>query len=172
MQICLKAPPLSRDDLKRITSKIRNTFQINSHYFPVDVALEFVHLLADGYRYEVVTIEDMGDNHGLTHYNDRLIQIREDVYDGACNGVGRDRMTIAHEIGHAILHTDSLRSARDFGAIKRFEDPEWQAMAFAGHLLIPDTAIQIHDEAELTRICGVSNDAARVAVNTFKFSKK
>lgn len=164
MQRHLKAPPIRRQDLKQVTMTIRKLFRVDTYYFPIDKALEFIHVLEEGYRYEVIRREDMGDNHGLTHYNDKLIQIREDVYDGACQGVGRDRMTIAHEIGHAILHTNSLRSARGFGSIKVYEDPEWQAKAFAGHLLIPDAAIRIYDEATLARICGVSPDAARMAL--------
>ena len=159
----LKAPPISRNDLKRLTKRIRAQFQIKSVYFPVDAVLEFIHLLAPGYRYEVMTERDMGKNHGLTHYHDKVIQIRQDVYDGACRGEGRDRMTIAHEIGHAVLHTESLVSARDFGEIKTYEDPEWQAKAFAGHLLVSDSAIKSLSISEVMTECGVSYDAARVA---------
>lgn len=168
MQPILKAPPMSRSGLKRLTNSIRSQFKITSNYFPVDVVLEFIHLLAPGYRYEVMAEEDMGDNHGLTHYYDKVIQIRQDVYEGACRGEGRDRMTIAHEIGHAILHTDSLVSARDFGSIKTFEDPEWQAKAFAGHLLISDSAIESLSIPEVMISCGVSYDAARVAENIYR----
>lgn len=167
MQITMKARPMSRADIKSIAVNIRKAFQISSHYFPIDSILEFIHLLAPGYRYEVMKIEDMGDNHGLTLYDDKVIQIREDVYEGACRGKGRDRMTIAHEIGHAMLHTYGLMSARDFGEIKPYEDPEWQAKAFAGHLLITDEAIQDNNNAvSLMNACGVSYDAAAYAVKT------
>jgi Zn-dependent peptidase ImmA (M78 family) len=35
---------------------------------------------------------------------DSLIILREDVYEGAHAGNGRDRMTVAHEIGHLLMH--------------------------------------------------------------------
>lgn len=163
MQPLLKAPPMSRGGIKRLANSIREQFQVTENYFPVDIVLEFIHVLAPGYRFEVLKEQDMGDNHGLTQYHDKVIQIRQDVYEGGCRGEGRDRMTIAHEIGHAILHTDSLVSARDFGSIKTYEDPEWQAKAFAGHLLILDSAVESLDISELIIECGVSYDAASVA---------
>lgn len=164
MQPNLKARPISRNQLIHLANSIRNQLQITGNYFPVDLVIEFVHLLAPGYRFEVLEEKDMGDNHGLTQYQDRIIQIREDVYDRACCGEGRDRMTIAHEIGHAILHTDTLISARDFGAIKPYEDPEWQAKAFAGHLLIPYSAVRSNNIEEIVKECRVSYDAACIAI--------
>lgn len=164
----LKAPPISRNILKALTIKIRRIFGIDTPYFPVDYAFEAVPLFIPGYQAEILPEKEMGDNHGLTLYESKIIQIRADVYEGACEGKGRDRMTIAHEIGHAVLHTGTLASARDFSSIKLFEDPEWQAKAFAGHLLIPDNILAGHDMHGVAEICKVSLDAAEVALRTFQ----
>ena len=43
---------------------------------------------------------------GVFHEYDSISGIREDVYERAIQGVPRDIFTIAHEIGHAILHDD------------------------------------------------------------------
>jgi Zn-dependent peptidase ImmA (M78 family) len=168
MTNCLKAPPISRGNIKAITSKIRSIFGVDTPYFPVDYVFEATSLFLPDYQTEILSGKEMGDNHGLTLYELKIIQIRDDVYEGACEGKGRDRMTIAHEIGHAVLHTGTLASARDFGSIKLFEDPEWQAKAFAGHLLIPDDILGRHDMQEVAEICKVSLDAAQVALRTFQ----
>jgi len=59
MQITIKAQPMSRANIKSIAVNLRKAFQISSHYFPIDSILEFIHLLAPGYSYEVMKIEDI-----------------------------------------------------------------------------------------------------------------
>lgn len=62
------------------------------------------------------------------------------------------RSTVCHEIGHAILHVPVLRRrlllndvlARTQRAnLKPYEDPEWQAWAFAGTILMPSATLRI-----------------------------
>ena len=160
----LKAPPMSRVAIKQFATRFRRFCRVDDPYFPVDRVLEAVPCFIKGYSVEIEPDGVMGDNHGLTDYLNKVIRIREDVYDGACEGKGRDRMTCAHEIGHAILHTNNLVSARSYNEIKTYEDPEWQAMAFAGHLLIPDEIASRCSAHDIVEICGVSLDAALVAI--------
>lgn len=65
----------------------------------------------------------------------------------------RARSTLAHEIGHAALHEQEVRTGRhrpELLALRRaprsrlkpYEDSEWQAHAFAGALLIPRPALR------------------------------
>jgi Zn-dependent peptidase ImmA (M78 family) len=78
----------------------------------------------------------MGAKHGETIPSENRIRIREDVYERACNGYGRDRLTMAHELGHLLLHrVEMITLAREDGDILPYKDPEWQANAFAGELL-------------------------------------
>ena len=154
---------MSRVAIKQFATRFRRFCRVDDPYFPVDRVLEAVPCFIKGYSVEIEPDGVMGDNHGLTDYLNKVIRIREDVYDGACEGKGRDRMTCAHEIGHAILHTNNLVSARNYEEVRTYEDPEWQAKAFAGHWLIPDEIASRHSACEIEEICGVSHDAASFA---------
>ena len=82
--------------------------------------------------------------------------------------LGRYRFTLAHEIGHVVLHRDFFRrhtfagisewkefaqsiSPRDYGTM------EWQAYQFAGLILVPPKALRLkYNEAiELARDTGI-----------------
>ena len=86
-------------------------------------------------------------------------------YDGACNGEGRDRMTIAHEIGHYFtLCFCGFKLERNFGGGKiiTFRDPEWQAKCFAGELMVPAHRVKGMTVDKIAEKCGVSFAAASV----------
>lgn len=57
--------------------------------------------------FEICTEAEMGNLHGETIPSEHKIRIREDVYIGACEGKGRDRLTMAHEVGHFFMHDES-----------------------------------------------------------------
>jgi Zn-dependent peptidase ImmA (M78 family) len=102
--------------------------------------------------------------HGETAIREKVIRIREDVYHGAIRGVGRDRMTMAHEAGHYILLVaKGLKLFRSFEGIEveAFRDPEWQAKAFAGELLCPFHLIRGMAAPQIALACGVSDKAAQ-----------
>ena len=68
--------------------------------------------------------------------------IREDVYlaltDPTSYGHGRARFTLAHEIGHLILHEGvTLNRQVKVKNHKIYEDSEWQADTFSAELLMP-----------------------------------
>jgi transcriptional regulator with XRE-family HTH domain len=86
------------------------------------------------------------------------IGIREDVWMMAEAGDGRARFTMAHELGHAVLHGNDLRQkdARAFRDVtctatagdklipgmKIYQSPEWQANVFASAFLMPKDAVK------------------------------
>ncbi|MEM8833794.1 MAG: ImmA/IrrE family metallo-endopeptidase [Pseudomonadota bacterium] len=113
----------------------------------------------------------MGENHGLTSHKDRAIIIREDVYERACEGCGRDRMTIIHEVGHTCLHApENVEFARSFdGPIPAFRSAEWQAKAFAAELIVPhdllESGMRVSDVAETF---GVSSEAASYQLKVYQ----
>ncbi|MHB1168745.1 MAG: ImmA/IrrE family metallo-endopeptidase [Longimicrobiales bacterium] len=72
------------------------------------------------------------------------------------SNTNRARSTLAHEVGHAVLHADEIRAGRhrpeEFALrrarrseIKTYEDAEWQAHMFAGVLLIPRPPLRAAD---------------------------
>ena len=106
----------------------------------------------------------MGNNHGLTDPRTGKIFIREDVYEGACHGIGRDRMTLAHELGHFLLHDGIALGLARVGNdehVPTYCDPEWQASAFAAEFLMDHDIIRLMTPEEVAEKCGVSLQAAR-----------
>ena len=116
---------------------------------------------------EIVAPEDMPFKEGETIPGQNKIRIREDVYNAACDGNGRARFTVAHEIGHFLLHTPnsiSLCRMEEDTKLRPFEDPEWQANTFASELLAPACLITGHTKTEIMGRCGLSEKAAKVAL--------
>lgn len=161
-----KAAAMSRRDIRAVATEVRSRLGLlEEPYFPIERVLEWgLPLLVPDFDYEYWTQAAMGNDHGLTDHYQRKIIIREDVYRRACDGHGRDRGTIAHEIFHAIAH-EPPRLQRNFGEgnIRAFEDPEWQAKAFQGELLMYHSLIdQCRDHVHAAELFGVSADAARI----------
>jgi len=84
----------------------------------------------------------------------------------------RQTFTIAHELGHALLHSVLFQThpeeykvllRRPLGAVK--EPLEQEANAFAGHLLVPGSLLlkyqKLANDAELARLFNVSEDVIR-----------
>lgn len=162
-----RAQPLSRKDIRVYAKKLRKILHMSDAvcFDIVRVAEVFFPLMfGEKYSFEILPKEEMGHNHGLTNPETGKIMIREDIYDGACKGEGRDRLTIAHELGHFLLHngiTLGLARVDENEKVPTYCDPEWQATAFAGELLMDSDIIQNMSVPEVSRRCGVSMDAAR-----------
>ena len=164
----MKVPPLGRRNLRAIASGIHRQLHYDgSGPFPVMEMLELVlPAVYPDFVYEVCPKDELGNDHGMTFPDKHLILLREDVYDGACDGRGRDRYTVAHEISHQILHEGlGVRLMREDVPHKAFEDSEWQANALAGEMLMPyDKIIDLDEEAVSERYC-VSLSAAKTQLN-------
>jgi hypothetical protein len=115
-----------------------------------------------------------GDS-GLTVYEHSkiVVKIPRGVRQRAFMGDGYARYTIAHELGHAVLHVDKLMQGatlprRRVGNvaspwIPKFKSAEHQAMVFAGAFLINDiTARTLSSADEVSVQAGVSLAAARI----------
>lgn len=168
-----RVPPQSRSSIRDGAKTLREKLRISSVYFPIMEVLELaLPKLLDGYEFLVGSLEDMEGTHGLTFPQENRIILREDVYHGALEGNGRDRMTAAHELGHLLLHKN-IAFARSLPGVdvKPYESSEWQAKCFSGELLVPASfsASLIHMEPEqLALTCGVSIEAARYQLKALK----
>lgn len=160
-----RVPPQSRASIRELALTVRKMLGVDSLHFPIIQVLELVLPRLDkDYVFEVGNIADMGPNHGLTYPAMKTIVLREDVYEKALAGSGRDRMTAAHELGHLLLHSNvALARAERMEDIKTYENSEWQANCFGGELLIPAShrsdivRMGIH---EIATHCEVSLEAA------------
>lgn len=170
---CYKAVPVSRNEIRKYIQRLKKKVGLeNVLYFPIMPFLgNILPILIPGFQLEIVPVSEMGNKHGETYPRRNLIRIREDVYLRAAAGEGRDRLTIAHEIGHLLMHADNsvalCRLAPD-ERLKAYEDPEWQANAFGGELLASSYLIKGMSIDEVSKRCGVSWEAARIQLNAIK----
>lgn len=166
-------PARSWAEIREVSDSLRSRFLPNgTALFPIMELLERVldHRL-DWLRFEVGFKEEMGTAEGLTCPKGSFIRLREDVYDRAWLGKGRDRFTAAHELGHWILHTNIplARSTRGDGT-PQYCLAEPQANQFAAELLMPLSFIKLTDtEDDLMKRHGVSRIAAK---NRLKYARK
>lgn len=156
-------PPRSRAAIREIAHMVRDVVSCTVPRFPIVEVLEHVlPTLFPRYVLEICDSTEMGVNHGLTYPEEWRIQLREDIYERACDGEGRDRMTLAHELGHLILHQNVAfaRKSPD-AAVPSYMDSEWQANCFGGELLVCSRHIQCcSNTADVERVFGVSSQAA------------
>jgi hypothetical protein len=96
------------------------------------------------------------------------ITVKDSVYQQARLGLGRARMTLAHELGHAIMH-QGVRMARRsqgnlrYASIATYESAEHHARVFAAAFLIHSgIARELDSDEEISVEFGVSIEAARI----------
>ena len=100
-----RVEPKSRNDIRIFANMLRRHLRLdNVLYVPVVKLLDVLPEIFDTFSYEIVPEEELPDStHADTDIITGHIRIKESVYERACDGGGRDRMTIAHEIGHYFL---------------------------------------------------------------------
>ena len=157
----------SREELRELACIFREIFGLKEIlYFPVVEMLDILGEIFEDFTYEIVEDDTFPTNiHADTDVRTGTVRIKQSVYEGACSGEGRDRMTIAHEIGHYfMLCRCGFRLERNFTnkKVPPFCDPEWQAKCFAGELLVPAHLVWDMSAEEIVTECGVSYDAALV----------
>ena len=170
---CYKADAISRDEIRKYVRLLKKNVGLEYElYFPI---LSFVEnilpILIPDFQFEVVPEAEMGNKHGETYPSKNLIRIREYIYLRAAAGEGRDRLTVAHEVGHLFLHEDdsiALCRLEPGDKLKPYEDPEWQADAFGGELLASSYLIEGMNSREVEKMCGVSAAAAKVQLKSIK----
>lgn len=168
------AAPLSRAKIRYFAASMRKFFGVDSKlYVPIVRILEYIPQVVDGANFEIVGAEELDDGeHAVTELTTRTIKIRQDVYDNACKGSGRDRMTIAHEIAHLfLLCVFGVGLARSFCEIERvpaYRNPEWQAKCLAGEFMMGANLVSGMDASDVALECGVSLDAARYCLSKLK----
>ncbi|CAN7190795.1 ImmA/IrrE family metallo-endopeptidase [Bosea sp. LjRoot90] len=142
--------------------------------FADDQAVDAMTLLArlkaryPEFAYERVPDGSLGEAEAQWDSLGKRLLIPESVFQAADRGEGRALMTVAHEVGHALLgHEGSLNRAPAGSRAERvsvkLRSMEYQARRYAAAFLIPDTpAVRQFDATALSERYRVSMSAAIV----------
>lgn len=117
--------------------------------------------MVEGAYYAVANDHEMRGAEGRTDWHQPVITLSASTYAKLTRGENRARMTVAHEIGHLLMHTQQpVYHYRTRAKDRRF-DPEWQANYFAGALLMPASTIRrMRSVRTVMKDFGVSKGAA------------
>ena len=106
------------------------------------------------------------------------LYVQKSVWSRFKEGRSKERVIIAHEIGHIMLHNDEAKPfTNENDRETQFTDnehyAEWQANTFAYHLLIPTQLAQSLNDAErLAFTCNVPEDFASQRLSNVRKIKK
>lgn len=165
-----RSQPMSRLSLRKYARSVRKELHMdNDLYLPIERFFEILPKLfeKEGFWTDIVEDYEIDPSiHALYIPEENCIRVKNTVYERACAGYGRDRMTLAHEIGHYLLvGASKVEFHRSYGEqVRPYEDPEWQAKCFAGELLIPAHLVAQKGPFtphEIATLCGVSVEAAK-----------
>ena len=156
---------MSRIDIRNYACQLRKAFDVEGKlYFPVCEILEIFPQICPECTVEICEDTELDEcTHATTDITNKVIKIKQSVYDGAVSGNGRDRATVLHEICHYLLLViNSMSLTRKFTKKKlpAYKDPEWQAKALAGELMMPQNLIKDFSVSEIVEKCGVSFESA------------
>ncbi len=169
-----RVTPKSRDAIEFEALVVRKAFSRGTNlYFPLMPMFELeLCKLIPGFFWDIRDDGSLEDTaRALTCPESKTILIENSVYEGAVKGVGKDRMTIAHEIGHLLLHQSTPYAKKyDPNPIKVYENSEWQADVFAGELLAPIRLIHGKGVMEIAEDFGVSPSAAKAQLRALRKS--
>ncbi len=143
----------------------------------IDPSIDIVRLLdklndSGAIFMEICEVRDMPNEYAKARPATGELYVRMDTYMNAAMGVPRDRFTLAHELGHLILHADVVPefafsqspSNHDYR-----EDAEWQANEFAAWFLVdPRDKDNIKTPRDIAVNFRVSHDVAGILWRKFR----
>lgn len=163
--------PLSRAAIEQYAEEVRRTFGIGEHQ-AVDMLQIIEHVLPRvwvDFTYEYVPQDELGGAEATTSMTERAIRITEPVYEATRRGHPRYLFTLAHELGHLLLHTGKQTSLARGEKVKAYLDPEWQANTFASAFLMPENGVRACScISDIMRRFGVSRPAAEIRAKSLK----
>jgi Zn-dependent peptidase ImmA (M78 family) len=115
---------------------------------------------------------EMGTSDGMTSHSKDVVTIavKQSVHDNAFMGDGRARNTLAHELGHAVMHNGIEMPRRALGNVtpkwlksKPFESAEHQVRVFAPAFLINDLIAEtLASAGDISIEFGISLESATI----------
>lgn len=99
-----KVPGKKIIEIRNDAEYIKNLFNLGKKVNMVKI-IEFVlpTFLPD-FEYVVLPEKTMGNDEARTYPDKYLMEMRSDVYEALTNGERRAQFTMAHELGHLVMH--------------------------------------------------------------------
>lgn len=159
--------PLSKSTIQKVAKFVRKIAENSPHNiiknYKMDIT-KFIECSDLVSSLEVVEDKELPNAFAQT-FSSGTIKIRESIYNKATNNDGHARFTIAHELGHLLLHKDQIALSRPFSDTQKiYCNSEWQADEFAGNLLAPNEYLESHrydSDAKIAQDLGVSVSCVR-----------
>lgn len=170
---------LNSRDMAEAAEKYRNQFDV------VDVELVDIVAILEfklpesfpGFKLRIKPVSSMKD-FAVSEPHHNRITVREDIYDNACEGDAFCRFTLAHELGHFLLHSGNSRTLHKspekyeakISNMNSIESAEKQADMFARHFLAPPRVAYKYKDSpiDLSIATGISIDIARGNISLSK----
>lgn len=155
MNDCYKVLARKREDITLMARRIRKiTKTLDRPFFPILHFVEYVFYEC----FDVVTDSEFSEElQGLTYPLSYTIQLKESVYNGLLKDNPQDRFTLAHELGHLLMHDNHIKTNQK---LNPKEDPEVQANTFAKELLAPSYFFDGANYKEIAQKCKIPQDYA------------
>lgn len=173
-KLCNKVPRLTDTSIRAVAHQVRDILS-SSERFNTDklCIVGVLDQLRDKGAIEFMIVPDseLKNEYAVTCPKEKVIVVRESVYDRACAGVPRDNFTLAHELGHLLLHTDTdpMYAQSQSPSFHHYtEDAEWQANTFASELLVDCRRLQdVNNPKDIEVKFGVSFETAGYVYDRF-----
>lgn len=155
MNECYKVLPRKWEDITLMARRIRKiTKTLDRPFFPILHFVEYVFYEC----FDVVTDSEFSEElQGLTYPLSYTIQLKESVYNGLLKDNPQDRFTLAHELGHLLMHDNYIKTDQK---LKHNENPEVQADTFAKELLAPSYFFDGINYKEIAQKCKIPQNYA------------
>lgn len=160
----------SPNEIDFIAQKLRSFLGVDKDAMVCPIRIVEALQLSNACELEVTEDDELSKDVEAISYPDlKLIKVKNSVYNKACSGDARARFTIAHEIGHLVLHRDMGAFARGPAHTDYREDAEWQANMFAASFLADSRLLTTKMSVqEIATQCGLSLRAAEIRKSNFK----
>ena len=170
----LRMPPLSTSAIsalaEAVLSQIAPQCLVEATPLPV---VEIIEDILPEYGIHTYAVDDdtLPEEEALTDPfgpdGETVIRVRDSVYSDLLQGNGisyRPRVTVTHEVGHAVMHVPVIRRRIKYAApsrllqrfasadVKPYESSEWQAYTFSGFILIPARVLRQFDSLDVATI--------------------
>lgn len=131
-------------DIERLATMVRRELGVGpGARIAMQPVLEFaLDEIYPGAYYSIEDDRDLAGAEGRTDHYEPRISLSASTYAGLQLADARARMTVAHELGHLLMHTRQPVYHYSARSRDHHVDPEWQATYFASALLMPANAFR------------------------------